>query len=62
MGGLLGEGGGGGGQRVMLAPSKIIGGPGPPSSYAYVLILMHSEQPKLRRVLAMLRAIELNVT
>ena len=28
-------GGGGGGAKGMLAPSEIIGGPGPPSSYAY---------------------------
>ena len=34
---LLGGGGGGGGAKGMLAPSQIIGGPGPPSSYAYVI-------------------------
>ena len=36
VGGLLG---GGGGQRVCWPPSQIIGGPGPPSSYAYVFFI-----------------------
>ena len=30
-----GGGGGGGGQRVCWSPLKLLGGPGPPSSYAY---------------------------
>ena len=58
MGGLLGRAKG----NVGPLQNYWGGEPAPPSFYPYVLILMHSEQPKLHRVLTILRAIELNVT
>ena len=41
MGGLLGGGGGGGGGKgyVGRPPLKLLGGPGPPSSYAYGILI-----------------------
>ena len=51
MSGLFGGGGGGrGGAKAMLAPhSQIIGGPGPPSSYAYEMVIILGV-PKFRYI------------